>query len=229
VAHSSLLDFNSQITTTTTKSVKHFKTLNGGVSAAAVAPPSSSGIDAFDAVKDAERKAKNAASAKKSRQIKQQAKATRDKQVEEMEWRNQKLDKKINKTKQLINAMSSLVLDVKLQNLFGDSTTPTHGTTITTFSPGSFYQQMEQETNTTCGMLHHHDVVDEVARVPVFNLPLFDLLLNVTSTATRPKEEESNAVIKATDETQYSEEEAPLEMQQNDLSSKFFFIDSGIE
>ena len=180
---------------------------------------------------DAERKAKNAASAKKSRQIKQQAKATRDKQVEEMEWRNQKLDKKINTAKQLINAMSSLVLDVKLQNLFGDSTTPTHGTTITTFSPehGSFHQQMEQETNTTSGMPHHHDVVDEVARVPVFNLPLFDLLLNVTSTATSQKEEESNAVIKATDETQYSVEEASLEMQQNDQSCKFFFIDSGIE
>ena len=152
-----------------------------------------------------------------------------------MKWRNQKLDKKINKAKQLINAMSSLVLDVKLQNLFGDSTTPTHGTTSTnntiTSSPehGSFHQQMEQETNTTSGMPHHHDVVDEVARLPVFNLPLFDLLLNVTSTATSQKEEESNAVIKATDETQLSVEEAPLEMQQNDQSCKLFFIDSGIE
>ena len=144
--------------------------------------------------------------------------------------RNQKLDKKINKAKQLINAMSSLVLDVKLQNLFGDSTTPTHDTTITTFSPehGSFHQQMEQETNTTSGMPHHHDVVDEVARVPVFNLPLFDLL-NVNCTATSQKEVESNAVIKATDETQLSVEEEPLEMQQNDQSCKFFFIDSGIE
>ena len=149
--------------------------------------------------------------------------ATRDKQVEEMEWRNQELDKKINKAKQLINAMSSLMLDAKLQNLFGDSTTPTHGTTSTnntiTFSPehGSFHQQMEQETNTTSGMPHHHDVVDEVARVPVFNLPLFDLL-NVNCTATSQKEEESNAVIKATDETQLSVEEEPLEMQQNDQS-----------
>ena len=241
VADLSLLDFNSQITTTTTKSAKHLRTLNNAPVAAAVASPSSSGIDAFDAVKDAERKAKNAASAKKSRQKKNQIEATRDKQVEEMKTRNQKLDKKINKTKQLINAMSSLVLDVKLQNLFGDSTTPTNGTTSTnnntTFSPehGSFYQQMEQETNATSGMPHYHDVVDEVARVPVFNLPLFDLL-NVTSTATSQKEEEvevvvneSNAVIKATDETQYSEEEAPLEMQQNDQSCKLFFIDSGIE
>ena len=58
----------------------------------------------------------------------------------------------------------------------------------------------------------------------VFNLPLFDLLLNVvTSTATSQKEavvvnENHNAVIKATDETKYSVEEAPLEMQQNDQS-----------
>ena len=88
---------------------------------------------------------------------------------------------------------------------------------------------MEQETNTTSGMPHHHDVVDEIARVPVFNLPLFDLLLNVTSTATSQKElvkvvvNESNAVIKATDETQLSVEEEPLEMQQNDQSCKFFY------
>ncbi len=48
----------------------------------------------------------------------------------------------------------------------------------------------------------------------VFNLPLFDLLLNVTSstTATSQKEavvvenENHNAVIKATDETKYSVE-----------------------
>jgi hypothetical protein len=92
VADSSLLDFNSQITTTT-------RTLNGGVS--------SSGIDAFDAVKDAERKAKNAASAKKSRQKKNQIEAMRDKQVEEMEMRNQKLDDKASK------AMSDLVLEEK--------------------------------------------------------------------------------------------------------------------
>ena len=60
--------------------------------------------------------------------------------------------------------------------------------------------------------------------MPVFNLPLFDLLLNVTtSTASSQKEavvenENHNAVIKATDETKYSVEEAPLEMQQNDQS-----------
>ncbi len=83
---------------------------------------------------------------------------------------------------------------------------------------------MEQETNT---IHHHHGVDEEVARVSVFNLPLFDLLLNVTtttSTATSQKEEavveneNHNAVIKATDETKYSVEEEPLEMQQNDQS-----------
>jgi len=194
VAHSSL--FNSHTsTTTTTKSTKHFKTLNGGV-AAPVASPSSSGIDAFDAVKDAERKAKNAASAKKSRQKKNRMEATRDKQVEEMEMGIQKLNEKINVAKKLINAMSSLVLDAKLQNLFGDSmTTHTHGGgTTSTFSleHGSFHQQMEQETNTTSDMLHQHDVVDEeVARVSVFNLPLFDLLLNVTTTSTATSQKEA--------------------------------------
>jgi len=45
---------------------------------------------------------KNAASAKKSRQIKQQAEAMSDKQVEEMEWRIQKLNEKINTAKRLI-------------------------------------------------------------------------------------------------------------------------------
>ena len=71
----------------------------------------------------------------------------------------------------------------------------------------------------------------------VFNLPLFDLLLNVTSTtATSQKEEvvvneNHNAIVKATDETKYSVEEAPLEIQQNDQSSKLFFfsIDFDIE
>jgi hypothetical protein len=107
VAHSSLLEFNSH-STTTTKSAKHFKTLKGGVAAPSVASPSSSsssGIDAFDAVKYAERKAKNAASAKKSRQKKNRMEATRDKQVEEMEMGNQKLDDKASK------AMSGLVLE----------------------------------------------------------------------------------------------------------------------
>jgi hypothetical protein len=157
VAHSSLLEFNSH--STATKSAKHFKTLKGGVAAPFVASPcssSSSGIDAFDAVKDAERKAKNAASAKESRRKwatrRYRMWATRDKQVKEMEMRNQKLDEMINKTKRLINAMSSLVLDVKLQNLFCDSTTThTHGGTTSTFSleHGSFHQQMEQETYAT--------------------------------------------------------------------------------
>ncbi len=59
----------------------------------------------------------------------------------------------------------------------------------------------------------------------VFNLPLFDLLLNVTTTSTATSQkvavvvnENHNAVIKATDETKYSVEEEPLEMQQNDQS-----------
>jgi hypothetical protein len=88
-------------------------------------PSSSSSSDAFDAVKDAERKARNAASAKESRQKKNRMWAMRYKQVEEMEMGNQKLKDKINMAKRLINAMSSLVLDAKVQNLFG-TTAPSH-------------------------------------------------------------------------------------------------------
>ena len=79
VADSSLLEYNSNSigsSSTITKSNKHLKTLNGGVAHAAASPLSSSsslssfssGYEAFDAVKDAERKAKNANSTKKSRQ-----------------------------------------------------------------------------------------------------------------------------------------------------------------
>ena len=65
--------------------------------------------------------------------------------------------------------------------------------------------------------------------MPVYSLPLFDLL-NVNCTASQKEVEvkvevvgESNAVIKATDETQLSVEEEPLEMQQNDQSCKLFY------
>jgi hypothetical protein len=205
----SLLEYTSNSSSsTTTKSARHLKTFDGCVAAHAAAASPSSGIEpAFDAVKDAERKAKNAASAKKSRQKKNLIEANRDKEVEEKELKKQKLEDKINISKLLINAMSGLVLDTKLQ-IFSDSTL-FHATTNTP-EHGSFHQQMEQETTTTLvSFLPSINDVDEETTQEYghVNLPLF---FDANSTASQKEEEAANErSLKKADETKYSTEEVP--------------------
>ena len=218
VADSSLLEYNSNSigsSSTITKSNKHLKTLNGGVAHAAASPlsssSSSSGYEAFDAVKDAERKAKNANSAKKSRQKKNMIEAKRDKQVEELKMKNQKLKEKVNISEYLLNALSSLGLDTKLQNLYSDSTL--HAATTTTPEHGSFHQQMEQETTATLVSFlpSINDVEEGTQEFGQFNLPYF---LKANNSASQKDEEEDENNIKKADETKYSTEEVP-QMQQN--------------
>ena len=213
VADSSLLEYNSNSigsSCTITKSNKHLKTLNGGVAHAAASPlsssSSSSGYEAFDAVKDAERRAKNATSAQKSRKKKNMIEAKRDKQAEELEMKNQKLKEKVNISEFLLNAMSGLVLDTKLQNLYSDSTL--HAATTTTPEHGSFHQQMEQETTATLVSFlpSINDVEEGTQEFGQFNLPYF---LKANNTASQKEEEEDENNIKKADETKYSTEEVP--------------------
>lgn len=208
VADPSLLEYNSN-SSTLTKSAKHFKSFTGGISNTLPLPgidAAAATVAAFDAVKDAERKAKNAASAKKSRQKKNYNEAKRDKQVDELKMKNEKLEDKVNLAKLAINALSSLVLDTKLLNLFGDSSTGQHAATTTTPEHGSFHQQMEQETLVSFVPNVNDVELGHVKMSPedVFNLPFF---LNANFTDSQQKKE--------ADETKYSIEEALPQMQQN--------------
>ncbi len=139
--------------------------------------------------------------------------ANRDKEVEEKELKKQKLEDKINISKLLINAMSGLVLDTKLQ-IFSDSTL-FHATTNTP-EHGSFHQQMEQETTTTTlvSFLPSINDVEEETTQEYGHVNLPEDLLNANNTASQKEEEEDENNMKKVDETKYSTEEV-TQMQQN--------------